>query len=267
MRRNDNTYRPGGKPWITKAMMNLTLAVDKRQATPIYLQLKEQLTRAIEKGHLAPGQALPSERELAAMLKLSRMTVRHTLQELASDNLVEQRQGSGTYVLPRRLLQTVDRVLGFTDEARDLGFTPGNRLLEAELIVADQQVAESLQIDKGDEVMCITRLRTANDEPLAIQVAFLSPRLAAFPLEQLRRSGSLYQTVTSHYGITLQRARQTISARLPTRHEQRLLTISRDTPILALERITFDNHDKPIEYVRSAYRSDKYQMALDLRKL
>ncbi|MBS3933125.1 MAG: GntR family transcriptional regulator [Truepera sp.] len=248
-------------------MTNLTLAVDKSHATPAYLQLKEQLTGAIEKGLLAPGQALPSERELAALLKLSRMTVRHALLELASDNLVEQRQGSGTYVLPRRLLQTVDRVLGFTDEARDLGFIPGNHLLEAELIAADQQIAGNLGVDKGDEVMCITRLRTANDEPLVIQVAFLSPRLEAFPVERLRREGSLYKVFATHYGIELQRAHQTISARLPTRQEQQLLTISRDTPILALERTTFDAHGQPIEYVRSAYRSDKYQIALDLRKL
>jgi GntR family transcriptional regulator len=247
-------------------MMNRNLIVDKSHATPAYLQLKEQLIRAIENGLLAPGQALPSERELAALLKLSRMTVRHALQELASDNLVEPRQGSGTYVLPRRLLQTVNRVLGFTDEARDLGFTPGNRLLEAQPVAADQQVASSLRINKGDEVMCIIRLRTANDEPLAIQVAFLSPRLAAFPLERLQREGSLYKTLAAHYGIEPQRARQTISARLPTRQEQQLLTISRDTPILALERTTFDTQGQPIEYVRSAYRSDKYQLALDLRK-
>lgn len=246
--------------------MNLTLAVDKSHATPAYLQLKEQLTRAIENGLLAPGQALPSERELAELLKLSRMTVRHALLELTSDNLVEPRQGSGTYVLPRRLLQTVDRVLGFTDEARDLGFTPGNQLLEAGLIAADQQVAENLRIRKGDEVMCITRLRTANGQPLAIQVAYLSPRLADFPLERLQREGSLYKLLAAHYGIDLQRAHQTISARLPSRQEQQLLTISRDTPILALERTTFDTQGQPIEYVRSAYRSDKYQLALDLRK-
>jgi len=115
--------------------------------------------------------------------------------------------------------------------------------------------------------MCITRLRTANDEPLVIQVAFLSPRLEAFPVERLRREGSLYKVFATHYGIELQRAHQTISARLPTRQEQQLLTISRDTPILALERTTFDAHGQPIEYVRSAYRSDKYQIALDLRKL
>lgn len=248
-------------------IMNLPLSIDKRHATPAYLQLKAQLTRAIEEGLLTPGQALPSERELARRLKLSRMTVRRSLEELESDNVIERRQGSGTYVLPRRLEQTVDRVLGFTDEARSLGFTPGNRLLEARQVAADQQVAENLRIAKGDEVLYIARLRTADDEPLAIQVAYLSPRLKAFPLERLLREGSLYKILATHYGIELVRARQTISARLATRRERQLLTITRDVPVLALERTTYDAHGHPIEYVRSAYRSDKYQMALDLRKL
>lgn len=238
--------------------------IDKSLPTPAYLQLRDGLARAIQEGSIGAGAALPSERDLATDLGLSRMTVRRAFEELVADRLVEQRQGSGTYVLPRRLEQAIDRVLGFTEEAQGLGFRPGSRLLEVDTVPADQGVAEALGTDKGTGVLRITRLRTADDEPLALQVAHLSPRLEAFPVERLQQLHSLYRTITEHYGITPHRARQTVSARLPLKHECDLLTLKRDCPLLALERITFDASGRPFEYVRSAYRGDKYQVALEL---
>ncbi len=241
------------------------LAIDKTLPTPAYLQLNRRLGDAIRDGSLAPGTALPSERDLAAALKLSRMTVRRAFEELVLDHLVEQRQGSGTFVLPQRLEQTIDRVLGFTEEARSLGFRAGSRLLEALHVPADQGVADALSLPKGTSVLRLTRLRTADGEPLALQTAHLSPRFGSFPVAALKRSGSLYRTLTRHYGVTPHRARQTVSARLPVKHECERLSIGKDTPLLALERTTFDTENRPFEYVRSAYRSDKYGLALELR--
>jgi GntR family transcriptional regulator len=251
--------------WYILPMDLAFLRVDKALPTPAYLQLKEGLRRAISEGAITPGAALPSERELAEALGLSRMTVRRAFEELVSDNLVEQRQGSGTYVLPRRHEQIIDRVLGFSQEAESLGFKAGSQLLAADYLPADQQVADALGITKGAAVLQLVRLRTADEEPLALQAAHLSPRFQDFPLEHLRNSGSLYATLEHRYGVKPHGARQTVSARLPTRQECQLLRIGKEVPLLAMERVTFDAQGRAFEYVRSAYRSDKYQMALILR--
>lgn len=116
------------------------LAIDKSLPTPAYLQLGQQLTHAIETAVLKPGSALPSERDLAERLGLSRMTVRRAFEELVGSGLVEQRQGSGTYVRFTPVEQVIDRVLGFTDEARHLGLTPGSRLIESTTLAADDSV-------------------------------------------------------------------------------------------------------------------------------
>lgn len=240
-------------------------SVDKQLSTPAYLQLKEKLIRAIDQGDLKPGEALPSERDLADALHLSRMTVRRAFEELVVDHLVERRQGSGTYVRPQRLEQTADHLLGFVDEARNLGFKAGSKLLESGFVIADQQVADALGMEKGSEVFRIVRLRTADDEPLALQIAYIAPHLSNFPIELLKETGSLYQTIERHYGIRPQHARQTVSARFANKSEGQLLKIARDVPLLALERMTFDTDNRVFEFVRSAYRSDKYQFVLDLR--
>lgn len=241
------------------------IAVDKSQPTPAYLQLQERLRSAILAGEIAPGEALPSERELAESLGLSRMTVRRALGALVAQKLAEKRQGSGTYVLPRRLEQTVDRVLGFADEAKLLGFEPGSRILETLTLPADPQVAEALKLAPEAPVCRITRLRTADGAPLALQLSHLPPPYTSLSAEALAAGGSLYRALAETFGLVPRHARQTVSARLPTQRERELLELPRGVPVLALERTTFGSDHAPFEFVRSAYRGDKYQLGLELR--
>jgi GntR family transcriptional regulator len=241
------------------------LAINKRLPTPAYLQLKDNLVRAIDAGRLGAGSALPSERDLADDLGLSRMTVRRAFEALVVAKRVEQRQGSGTYVLPRTVEQTIDRVLGFTDEAANLGVQAGSKLLEASLVIPDPFIAKALGMTRPLELLQITRLRTADGEPLSLQTAFLAPRLNELSLKRLAKKGSLYKTIEEQFGIKPQGAKQSVRARLPSEQECEVLMINKETPVLALERTTFDAKGQPFEFVRSSYRGDRYTMLLDLR--
>lgn len=242
----------------------LGIAVDRSDTTPVYLQLRHRLVEAIETGRLPAGTALPSERELAERLSLSRMTVRRAVESLVAEGLLERRHGSGTYVRTRQLEQTVDRLMGYTDEARTLGFDAGTTLLEVRETTADAETAESLEVGDGATVLVVTRLRTADGQPLAVQSATLAPHVAGLSLDLLRREESLYRTLRRQYGVVPQHARQTVTARLPSSLEQRWLQIGPQQPVLALERVTRDASGRVFERVRSAYRGDQYRMALDL---
>lgn len=239
--------------------------IDKSLPTPAYLQLREQLGRAIRSGEMPPGTALPSERELSETLELSRMTVRRAFEELVIEGLVEQRHGSGTFVRRGPVEQTIDRLQGFGEEAVRLGLRPGSEVLEVSRQPADADTARFLGVQNGEKLLSLTRLRTTDGAPLALQVAHLAPPLADLSLEQLNQLGSLYRTIRVQFGIEAFRARQTIGARMPTDRERKLLKLEAGIPVLALERTTFDAQDRPFEFVRSAYRGDRYRMALDLR--
>lgn len=246
-------------------MTNFGISVDKSHPTPAYLQLKAQLGRAIRERRLPPGSALPSERQLAEDLDLSRMTVRRAMEELAGTGLIEKRQGSGTYVRGRPVEQTFDRVLGFTDEAEALGFAPGTTLLEMQEKPADEVTASALQISEKETVLAVTRLRTADDAPLAIQIAYLAPPYLDLSREKLRRNESLYRTLDIQFGVAPHHAYQTVAARLPTEWERRRLDMPVHVPVLAMERTTLDERGVPFEYVRSVYRGDRYRLAQNLR--
>ncbi len=250
---------------IAPAQAELRVLIDKELPTPAYLQLKEQLSSAIDDGRMAAGSALPSERGLAESLGLSRMTVRRAFERLVAEGLVEQRQGSGTYVKGRPLEQYIDRVLGFADEARVLGFEAGTKLLQAKVLPADEHLAAQLGVSAGAPILSLVRLRTADGEPLALQEANLHPDLRSLDLDKLHALGSLYRTLEAQFGLTPIRARQTIGARQPTSHESSVLGISREVPVMSLERTTYDAQDRAFEFTRSAYRGDMYRLALDLR--
>ena len=239
--------------------------VDPDLPTPVYLQLQTQLRAYIVDGRLPSGAALPSERTLADRLGLSRMTIRRALAALVAEELLEQRHGSGTFVRADRVRQSVDRVLGFSDEMRRLGKTSGARLVSFASIKADANVAMNLQTDVGRVVTRITRVRTANDRPLALQTAYLPPRFHPFRIEDLVNLGSLYAVLRRNYGVIPKSARQTVLARMPTVHEIDLLELDDPVPpVLSLERTTVDAAGLPIEYVQSAYDGRSYQLELYL---
>lgn len=241
------------------------LHVDKALPQPAYQQLRDALERAIRGGAYPPGSALPSERELGERLGLSRMTVRRALEELVQANVIEQRRGSGTFVRGRRVEQPTDVLLGYTEEARLLGFRPGSVLFDARLVPADEAVASALRVEPGTPVLRLNRLRTADDEPLAVQASHLPPPYHELSIDELKRATSLYQALRAQFGLEPAGAEQSIAARMPTEQEQEMLAIDAGTPVLALERTTFDAEGRPFEYVVSAYRSDRYRVLLRLR--
>lgn len=242
----------------------LDVVIDKSDPTPAYLQLKRQLRHVILSGEVEPGHALWGERDIANRLNLSRVTVRRSMEELAREGLVERRHGSGTFVLPRKVEQVFDRLLGFTEEFGRVGLKPGGRILEVVTSEAPDAIADALMLPGGSNVVQIRRLRTVGGEPLALQTAYLPGRLSPFPVEHLASTGSLYQTLREVFDLVPDNAHQTVSARLPLPEERRLLSIGGSTPVLALARTTSDATGEPFEHVLSAYRGDKYQLGLFL---
>lgn len=239
-------------------------SLDKDISTPAYLQLKAVLANSITAGEYKSGEALPSERSLASTFNVSRVTVRKAIQALVGESFLESRRGSGTYVLPNRVEQPLESLQSFSQEMEALGLQAGSQILETTCLPADRAVAKALGVPEKTPVVRITRLRTADGIPLALQMAHLHPRLERFPILDFHENGSLYETIRVFYSIFPSHAKQSVRTKLPSREESRLLQIEHSSPVLALERTTFDREGTPFEYVQSAYRGDRYQLMVDL---
>ena len=228
------------------------------------MQLREILERHL--AALGPGALLPSERVLAERLGVARMTVRQELGRLVADGLVTRRHGQGTFVAEPKLVQS-DHIRSFSEEMRARGKRPGSRILSVGIQEADPLVVSRLGLPAGAQVVQLVRVRTGDGEPIALERANLPadrfPGLAEADFTQI----SLYELIERRWNVRLHRAEQRISAVLPDPDDARLLETSPALPAFLIERVTRDAEDGVIEYGRSLYRGDRYEVVMNVRRM
>lgn len=228
-------------------------------STPLYARLQRVLHDAIEGGSLQPGGALPSERELAKLASLSRVTVRKAIAALVSKGLLTQRHGAGTFV-SERIVKSFSTLTSFTDDLRARGLKPRSRFLERSVGEVTPDEAMALGLSPGALVVRLYRLRFAGEEPLAIERSAV-PRAILSDPESVK--ASLYEAL-DRVGCRPKRALQRLRAITFDAEQCRLLSIPRGTAGLMIERRAFLEDGRAVEYTRSLYRGDAYDFVAEL---
>lgn len=231
---------------------------------PLYHQLKTVILRDLEAGRWKPGERLPTENQLIARFRVSKITVRQALRELATLGYIRREQGRGTFV-QRPPLEEGPRVLAsFTDEMHHHGLIATSQVLEQGLIAAPEDIAARLQIADAAPVFRLRRLRFADGEPMGLQTAYVPSALVPDIDETPFTDASLYQVLRSEYNLHPINARETHIAVLMSTEEAGLLRTSAGSPGLAAERMTYLADGTPLECVRSIMRGDRYKIVLEL---
>jgi len=237
--------------------------LDRRSPVPLYYQLKEIFRSWIISGKFGAGGRFPSESELQKQFGVSRMTVRRALSELASEGFLVRERGRGSFVVQPRLQEQLRHLRSFTEDMQLLGLSTTSKILDFR-VVHDEEVARKMEISEGEELVQLRRLRLVEEEVIAIQNAFIRHRFCPGIVERGLLGGSLYKTLEEGYGLRLGRALQTVEAKPADEYEAKMLEIRIGQPVLVLERLTYLVDGTPIEYVRSAYRGDRYRFAVEL---
>jgi GntR family transcriptional regulator len=230
---------------------------------PKYYRLKRhllELTRTCP-----PGTPVPPERTLAGEFDISRTTVRQALQELVVEGRLERVQGRGTFVAKPKVAQNL-QLTSYTEDMQAQGLKPASRLLDIGYIAADEELAERLAIKPNSKVLRIERLRLADGEPMAIEASHLSTKLFPDLRRKLAKYGSLYTALGEAYGVHLGEAVETIETSMANPREAGLLGTDAGLPLLLLVRHSFDTEGRPVEWVRSVYRGDRYKFVARLRR-
>ena len=227
--------------------------------SPRYLRLAKTFAERIKSGDLPPGDALPPERRIAEMFGVSRVTVRRALERLAADGLIDQRQGSGTYVT-QRLQQPLSVLTSFTEDCRARGMTPASTVLHRGTGLATPDEAIGLGLRPGRPVARVSRLRRADGIPLAIETATVV--VDALP-EPEHLEGSLYDALALG-GMRPVRAIQRLSAIALDARTAALLEVEVASPALYIVRVGYLTDGRPIEYTCSYYRGDRWDFVAEL---
>ena len=211
---------------------------------------------------LRVGDRLPGERELSQRWDVARETLRRCTNVLVAEGVLARRHGSGTYVIPKPVV----RLLGLTSFSQDMmerGLAPASRLLSFSSITADDKLAARLRVPAGTKVIHFTRLRLAGGEAMALESVWI-PKDSVPGLTQEDLDGSLYETLSKKYGITVASAKVTIDPVLPDSLSGGLLMISLDQACLRMRMVDLDARNRVIMIAKCIYRGDQYQLSADV---
>lgn len=228
-------------------------------------ELAAKLEQSVFSGRWPAGARIPSERDLAAQHGVSRQTVREALDELERAGLLTRRHGSGTYVMPRRLEQSLLSHFSIVESLRSTGATVGTEVLEQATVKALPAIARELGLRSGTRVLELERLRTVDGEPFMLEHTWLPlRRLPGIENADLRDEG-LYALLRRRFGIVLVRAVESLEPVLLRAEEAKHLQDEPGRPALMLLRTTYDTDDQPVETARAILRADRCRTLVERR--
>ncbi|WP_374969601.1 GntR family transcriptional regulator [Terrabacter sp. BE26] len=235
--------------------------IDRETPIPLYHQLAEQLSAAIAKGDLQPGDAFENEVAMADRLGLSRPTVRRAIQELVGQGLLLRRRGLGTTVAGRQIHRRAELTSLYDDLRREGAGNPRTVVLTYE-VAPDGVAAGAMGLPADTPLLHLVRLRLDGERPLAILRNWLPPAYSDLSREDLERDG-LYALLRGRGGKPVV-AHQRIGARTPSAEERRHLDLRPSQPVLTMSRTAFDAVGGPVEYGDHCYRAQDYSIEVML---
>jgi GntR family transcriptional regulator len=233
---------------------------------PLYSRLRQALHDRVTSGEWQPGDRIPTIRELCALYGVSRITVVQALDTLAHDGFLQRWQGKGVFV--SQLAPEAPRLplLSFSEEAAGRGQAPSSRVLQLRREPAWPGLSARLELRADESVVLLERLRLVDGSPQALQRAYLPEHLVPGLLERREPIDSLYRMLADSYGILPTNATESY---LPVRlgpYQAQVLETESGAAAFQVERTTSDQRGRPIEFVSSVIRGDRFQVRLQLRR-
>jgi GntR family transcriptional regulator, N-acetylglucosamine utilization regulator len=262
---DDHHAPPSGAPEVDAQA--LAAEVRARGGAPLHSRLEGTLRGLIRDGKIPTGAVLPGEIELAAQVGVSRHTVRHALGVLTNEGLLRRERGRGTTVVssnpPTLIERSLSSFYAFAWEARARGASPHSYVLERAAMAADDAFAARLELAPGAQIERIVRLRTADEDPLVLETAYI-PREFSQALDKTAlEQEAIYDALEQKCGLRVTHARESIRPIVLSRQVARLLHANTGAPAFLVERTTWSDRG-PIEWQESIVRGDRYLYSVDL---
>ncbi len=223
---------------------------------PLHRQLRDLMMARIEAGEWPPGTYLPPETRLADDYGVAVGTLRKALLDLASEGVVQRRQGKGTVVTTH----DSDAVLfRFFNLRRADGSTlrPESRVLSRKREVSAPVDSQALGLSEGADIIRITRVREGDGEPILYEHILLdAARFGTLETQPEILPNTLYQLYQMEFGATVHRAREALIATSAHSDCARELGVTPGTPLLHIRRIALDYSGAPIELRLSWVNTD-----------
>ena len=231
--------------------------LNKNLNVPLYVQLKELILGEIQGGALKAGDMIPTEHELMEQYAISRNVVRQAIGELVEGGYLIRKKAKGTFVsTPSANLEKISTLEPFRESALRTGAIPTTEVLSMEVLDADEEIANRLEIDVGMRVIRILRLHYSNDRPVSLSEAVLPYSRCSFVLGHRLQTDSLHRVLSYRYDTRIYRSVRRMSARIATDSEADKLGIEPGSVVNLTLRKSYNRMNAIVESTVAVYRGD-----------
>lgn len=232
----------------------LACRLDRASPVPLWAQLIDDCERRLQAGEFAAQ--FPGEHELCREYDVSRHTVREALRRLRDRGVLDSGRGRMTKVRRERIEQSLGALYSLFREVEARGMVQRSQVL-ARAEAFSPTVARRLGLHDDEPLLHLARLRFADEEPLAVDRAWLPLSLAAPLLDVDFSHAGLYDELEAQTGLRLTGGRETITAVVPSPGDEELLALPDGVGVLRIERTAFID-DRPVEWRSTILRGDRF---------
>jgi len=240
--------------------------LNRNSPIPLYYQIKLKLLERLENGEFAIGKLLPTEMDLMGKYSVSRATVRRVMQDLEKDGFINRTAGKGTFVIRTKISRELTHLTSFTEDMKHLGKNVSSKILRFETISTSRSISEKFGLPEGSKLIFISRLRSVDNEPVAINISYINLPEGIFITEQeMNEVGSIY-ALLERKGVPPLESDRTIEAIEANEERAKILKIKTGSPLLLVEGIVFTYNQHPIEYHQVISVGKRYKYNIHLKR-
>ena len=229
---------------------------------PLHIQLKQLIQTEIQEGKYI--DKIPSERELMERFQVSRSTVRESINHLVNEQILEKVHGKGTFIRNKKTVhEWLNALHSFTETVKNMGMTPSAMLISIHNYVDDVSIQRKLN---DDSIFTFTRLRKANQKPIAIERHYYTQSLGNKLKQYDLNESTIYDLLEIELDIVLVEANQTIKVIPISEHDAKYLNVTPNINVLCVERTILGLFGEPIEFYRSVFHPDYYELKLKTKR-
>ncbi|HWZ58036.1 MAG TPA: GntR family transcriptional regulator [Gemmatimonadaceae bacterium] len=233
---------------------------------PLYAHVEQVIAARIADGSLPPGTRLPSEDDLVDEYAVSRTTVRTAIQSLVQRGLVEIQRGKGTFVTRPKITQELTQLTGFVEDMQALGRHATAKVLDQRIVAADQTVARQLALPRGSAVVRIQRVRLADGMALSFDETYLPKDLGERVMADNLETEPIFSLLERKYRTPLVEAEYRLEAIAADATAATALGMDVGSPIFLIERTSYSDGHRPVDYERLHYRGDQMRFVTRLTR-
>ncbi|HBR03582.1 MAG TPA: hypothetical protein DD738_13340 [Ruminiclostridium sp.] len=241
-----------------KGVVMITL--DASNVTPLYIQLADLIKSSIQQGKIGYGEQIPTEFQLSEQYTVSRNTVRRAIRVLEKENLLEKRQGKGTFVKSPFFVELNSPVGSFTEAVEKSSSVASTQVIALKTIKCPGDIAKELNISGNDDVIFLSRLRKVDGIPAIMEEDFF-PLSFEFLLGMDLNNQSIFRILNQQLGIKMENSKMILEA-IPANEDHRnILKVNVNSPVLVIKQ-TLYSKSLPVYYNIQYIHSDVYKSSV-----